>query len=164
MVEQRLPYGETLRYSLTSKRLPATTATERRAAHKGKRNSAKRHTHLPLTPVLLSLINRKALPIVSTFHVPTPYGDFKHGGEFLVSCVTMTHLFASRWWIKTVINKKRRAKGRTSERGPTSLDMYLHSAQFCIWTTRLKKYMAHRQSTWICRPTEQKTNSFRSRC
>ena len=49
-------------------------------------------THLPLTPVLRSLRNRKAFPMVSTFHVPTPYGDFKNGGEPLTSCVTITHL------------------------------------------------------------------------
>lgn len=30
--------------------------------------------------------------MVSTFHVPTPYGDFKNGGEPLTSCVTITHL------------------------------------------------------------------------
>ena len=29
-------------------------------------------TNLPLTPVLLSLMNRKALPMLCTFHVPTP--------------------------------------------------------------------------------------------
>lgn len=68
------------------------SATVGRGSSNKKEDTITMYRYLPLTPVLLSLMKRNAFPIVSTFHVPTPYGDFKNAGEALISWLTITHL------------------------------------------------------------------------